>query len=114
MPYKDKDKDRAYQKVQHAKWYEENKVDQKAKALARRKEIRAWFQEYKGTLACSKCGFKHPAAIDFHHISDKTAGVTEVVQRALSKERILEEIKKCEVLCSNCHRILHYDERRKL
>ena len=112
MPYKDKDKQRAYHSAYHAKWYEKNKTEQKQKANARRIEIAAWFLEYKKALACSQCGFKHPAAIDFHHVGDdKEAGLAQMVHNAVGKKRILKEIAKCEILCSNCHRILHYDER---
>lgn len=103
MPYKDKDKNREY----HAKWYKSKAVEQRAMVNARRKQIKEWFWEYKKTLACSKCGFNHPAVIDFHHTGKKEAGIAELVQQGSSKEKILAEIKRCEVLCSNCHRILH-------
>ena len=51
------------------------------------------------------------AIIDFHHPpGTKTYGVNELVaKRKFAK--VYEEIKKCVVLCANCHRIHHYDEK---
>jgi hypothetical protein len=68
-----------------------------------------WFNEYKKTLSCERCGFSHPAAIDFHHKdpTKKEFGISSRRQR--DREYVLAEIKKCEVLCSNCHRIEHYN-----
>jgi hypothetical protein len=35
-----------------------------------------------------------------------------MVRLGLSVARIKEEIEKCTILCANCHRIEHYDERQ--
>jgi len=58
---------------------------------------------------CVKCGFFHPAAMDFHHKdpSTKDKGISELVRCGYATQRIVEEIEKCICLCSNCHRILH-------
>ena len=91
-------------------WYEKNKQ----KHIANVKDIKAlyklWFRSVKEKLSCVKCGFSHPAALDFHHISDdKEDNVSTMVINYRAKEAVLAEIAKCEVLCSNCHRI-HHDQ----
>jgi len=83
--------------------------DGKAKAAQARKarvdRIVEWFQEYKSTLSCSRCGEDHPACIQFHHTdpSVKESNVGRMAYRGVSVERIMAEIAKCEVLCANCH-----------
>lgn len=62
-----------------------------------------WIQSLK--KSCTKCGNTDPRVLDFHHIGSKDMDVSSM--RTLSKERILEEIKQCIVLCANCHRIEH-------
>jgi hypothetical protein len=71
------------------------------------------FNEYKQGLSCSECGFSHPAALDFHHRdpATKTDRVSGMAHNGRGWTRILAEIAKCEVLCANCHRILHHDEK---
>lgn len=32
-----------------------------------------------------------------------------MVRQKLSMERIMSEIAKCDIVCANCHRKLHYD-----
>ena len=68
-----------------------------------------WFMDYKKTLSCERCGFSHPAALDFHHKNPLTKAfkLSDVAFVKKNKNIIFEEIKKCEVLCSNCHRIEH-------
>lgn len=40
-----------------------------------------------------------------HAGSEKSDNVSMMVGRGLSIERVLAEIAKCDVVCSNCHRI---------
>jgi len=60
------------------------------------------------------CGESHPAIIDFHHINQDTKkdDITRLVNKSLSIENIKKEISLCQVLCSNCHRKLHWVERK--
>lgn len=61
-------------------------------------------------LHCSLCGYnKCFAALDFHHIDPATKEyhISKMFGLAPNKKRIAE-LDKCLVLCSNCHRELHY------
>lgn len=64
-----------------------------------------WYKEFKSNLSCIYCGFKHPAAIDLHHRNskDKIGNVSELLWKK-GIEFIMNEVKKCEPVCSNCHR----------
>ena len=55
---------------------------------------------------CSTCGYnKEPKILQFHHLRDKKFNLSSSKSRKL--ERDLEEIKKCVLLCPNCHWELH-------
>ena len=57
---------------------------------------------------CTDCGGCFPSeCMDFDHIdaSRKVATVSELVWGAKSIDSILVEIDKCELVCSNCHRV---------
>ena len=79
---------------------------------SRRKRNQLWFLEYRKTLKCEECGENHPATLDFHHKdpSQKDFDVSVLVTSDRSLETIKREIAKCKVLCSNCHRKLHWEE----
>lgn len=60
---------------------------------------------------CNLCGYnKCIAALEFHHKDPmmKDATVKNIISG--SWEKIQEEIKKCVLLCANCHRENHYKE----
>lgn len=62
---------------------------------------------------CAHCGGEfHPEVYDFHHVDPSTKSFS-IGGRGLLKpfDLILEEAKKCIMLCSNCHRTLHAQER---
>lgn len=55
---------------------------------------------------CAVCrGSFHPSAYDFHHLNPKEKEI-EISNITNNKVR-LEEIKKCIMLCANCHRTIH-------
>ena len=91
--------------------YTENKQYYKDKTNNRCKKLRAWLFELKTTLKCSKCEENHIACIEFHHRdqTQKDFEISKAVAKGFTKERILEEIAKCDVICSNCHRKLHWE-----
>ena len=110
MPYKDPAVRKAKHKEYSKKHYEKNKAEGKNKVKKSNQDKKKLWREFKESVSCSKCGFKHPAAMDFHHVdpATKIKGVHEWARKG-SYRKAFEEAKKCIVLCSNCHRILHYD-----
>ena len=111
MPYKDPNDPRKREVRKNN--YEKNKQAIIARVSRNKKANRAWFSTFKRTLKCTDCGQDHPATLDFHHvIHDKNhRKVNDLVSDGHSKARIIAEIAKCVVLCSNCHRIHHHNER---
>lgn len=107
MPRKDRTKQNEYQRA----WYARNKEKAKAQVSANKHKYRDKWREYKATLICINCGFSHPAALDFHHVikSPTNRSVNQLLRKDAYKAAH-EEIKKCVVLCANCHRVHHHDE----
>ena len=91
-------------------WYRKNKSKQISRQLTRRKELFEWLRKYKRGLSCSKCGMKfdqYPECCDFHHRDRaKKEGLVSVKVRS-SHDAMMKELKKCDPVCANCHRILH-------
>ena len=54
----------------------------------------------------TNCGVKYPSWImDFDHLHDKLFGLgSRRAATSNSVSKIISEINKCEVVCSNCHR----------
>src|SRR5260221_325425 len=66
--------------------------------------------QIKSYFKCSHCPEQDSRCLDFHHLDPKTKlFCISTASVRISTERILEEIKKCIVLCSNCHRKLHHE-----
>lgn len=57
---------------------------------------------------CQDCGVEYPSYVmDFDHRpdEDKSFNIGAMVSSRPSMELFLAEIAKCDVVCSNCHRI---------
>ena len=95
-------------------WYRKNAKSERKRLRKSNKKREAeriiWWEEYKSSLKCSKCLENHPGCLEFHHKNseEKEHNVANMI-KSYSKSKILEEIKKCDILCANCHRKLHYE-----
>lgn len=80
----------------------------KKAVVARRKKIKEKAIKEMGGK-CFICGYnKCPQALEFHHLKSSpknfglsSKGITH------SWDKIRQEIKKCLLLCANCHREIH-------
>lgn len=97
-------------KIEHKKWYAENKETQLAKNEELRKKKKARYLEFKKQHKCIKCGDDRHYVLDWHHRdpSTKTALVSDLIGR--SEKKLYEEIAKCDPICRNCHAELHWFE----
>ncbi len=95
----------------------QGKMMRQAAAKARRSRVRALLNALK-SVPCADCGNTFPPYVmDFDHLRDKKSKKSAVGLMAMqehSMKVILEEIAKCEVVCSNCHRIRTYGPKRRL
>lgn len=74
----------------------------------RRVKLKVMALEYMGN-ACSCCGYDRCVqALEFHHVDDTTKefGISESGETR-SWERIKQELDKCVLVCSNCHKEIH-------
>ena len=109
MPIKDLELRRSYNRN-----YYHTKTDKTRKVSLQRdriRKIKEWVNEYKSVLRCEKCGEDHPATLQFHHRDPDQKDFAIGEMHGQSKERVLDEILKCEVLCANCHAKLHWTDR---
>lgn len=56
-------------------------------------------------VPCQDCkGRFHPVAMDFDHVGEKLFDIARGY-RAKARSAVMAEIAKCEIVCSNCHRV---------
>ncbi len=80
-----------------------------------------WYNNWKSEQGCKMCGDKRPYVLDLHHVDNRREGDQyRLLSRIISsgtlsfetrKNKILEEAKNCIIVCSNCHRELHFLEK---
>lgn len=92
-------------------WQQKNKEKLKKYHRDYRKKNREWADNIKIGLGCQICGYnKCSKALVFHHRNskEKELDITFMINNSMNKQKILKEIKKCQILCENCHRELHW------
>ena len=60
---------------------------------------------------CEKCGYnRNLAALEFHHVEPAKKEFNWNKLRGMRWKDIVRELKKCILLCSNCHKELHWPQ----
>lgn len=90
--------------------YRENKEYYINKNERLKDRNKKFMEKVKSFSECCRCGEDHPACLEFHHVdpSNKKHNVSEMIGNTSSIESIKEEIRKCEIICANCHKKYHY------
>ena len=80
--------------------YRKNKKQYTNRNTKQKKNTKEFLSELKKKKGCFRCGFDDPRALQFHHrdSKEKEFSIGSVRARSFSKERLLKEIEKCEVL----------------
>jgi hypothetical protein len=72
----------------------------------------AVLRRYKTLKGCLRCGYRtHEAALVFHHRNPALKTRTPSAFLRAGWKAVRAELAKCDVLCANCHAILHWEER---
>lgn len=95
---------------ERSKLYYKNNPEKHKKNVAKRNsayriELRKIICEYLSNKSCIDCGNSDIRVLDFDHLRDKQFNISDMIAKSYSWNRIIEEIHKCEIVCSNCHRI---------
>ena len=91
---------------QDPEWYEQYRL----KINKKNQERKLFAIDYMGGR-CQDCGGTfHPSVYDLHHLDPSTKEGNPSHFMNKSDERLKEELKKCILLCANCHRIRHFKE----
>lgn len=95
MPYKDPNKQREHHKKRARDWLD-------------------FLASLKTGKSCTDCGIVYPFYVmDWDHVKGtKNFGISRAINSRKNKKVIQEELLKCELVCSNCHRIRTYNRKQ--
>lgn len=95
---------RKCQKIVDKICYQRTKDKHIERKTIRKNKLKEHVLNIKKNSIC-KCGESDYKCLLFHHLGKdrKVANVSDLVRHGVSLDKINAEIKKCEVICFNCH-----------
>jgi hypothetical protein len=98
--------------IQSKKSYDKDSSKYKERVKSQNLKSTSYINDFKSNHPCNKCGESRIWLLDFHH-TDPTVKEYSIgtLKGSGQMDKIKEEIEKCIVLCSNCHRDFHYQEK---
>lgn len=102
--------------AQRKRYYDQNRAKIRAKDNVRArkyKELLRAFADAEAAGGCVDCGIKTQVVLDFDHVrGKKVMPISQIIRSGYPVRKLLAEIDKCEVRCSNCHRIVTAQRRK--
>ena len=104
-----KEEMKIYNRAYYKGWYLKNKEKKLKQCRDDRARNKRLINEYKALHSCIQCGEKNPILLVFHHknMKEKENGIAVMASSSFSTEKLINEMKKCEILCFNCHVLVH-------
>ena len=99
------------QRPYNVAYYASHRLEEIERVTRRQQATLAWLRELR-QVPCMDCGGVFPPHVmDFDHRDPKTKSFNVMAGRALLKSRdaLLAEIAKCDIVCANCHRVRTYE-----
>lgn len=106
MPYKDPIREKARKE----KWYQTHKKECLLRCKKRRIKNQKFLARYKRCgIKCKDCGDSRWQVLEFDHRNpkDKRKNIAALARNGSSLATLKKEIRKCDVVCANCHRMRH-------
>ena len=109
MPFSNREKQREASRRHYEKHRE--RVIESAKKYSKiaRDRIRAYITTHLKTNPCVDCGETDAIVLEFDHVTSKDFNISDAARKGVSMKKLRDEIAKCEVRCSNCHRRKTYE-----
>ena len=74
---------------------------------------KTYLENYKKVRSCVLCKWnKHTEILQFHHRNPNEKEIN--IHKCTSIDKIKEELKKCDLLCPNCHFWIHYNNIKEI
>lgn len=71
---------------------------------------RQYYKDVKSRCSCANCGEDRSAILTFHHRNPDEKEFPLARDNQRCPESLYQEMKKCLVLCKNCHGVHHSDQ----
>lgn len=97
------------------RWYRNNRHKQMTRVRGQSKRNRTEVQEFKSSTPCADCHIQYPHYVmDFDHVrGEKIDNVADILRANMSRKKLWSEIAKCDLVCSNCHRVRTHERREQ-
>lgn len=77
------------------------------RATANVKKVVDQYRDWKSQQHCLVCGEDSPECLDLHHLDPSVKDLNPSAAKFYGRKKLNEEIKKCVIVCANCHRKIH-------
>ena len=100
---------RTYKRLYARRWRENNRERSRENARRAAASQRESLRQARSDRGCIRCGSTDARILDFHH-RDPDLKSFNFGRRPVGLKAALKEAEKCDVMCSNCHRITEWEK----